>query len=66
MPFIILAKNLIITSGPNAKSLHPTAKHRLAEPVVPNMPRRRVGIKQEKGTALPLCPTLSLHHFKLQ
>lgn len=39
--------------GPDAESLHPMAEQRLAEPVVPNMPRRRVGIMQEKGAARP-------------
>lgn len=56
VPFIILAKNLIMSSGPNAKSPHPTAEYRLAEPVVPSVPRRRVGIRQEKGAAYPFAP----------
>lgn len=42
--------------GPDAESPHPIAEHRLAEPVVPNMPRRRVGIRQEKGAARPSPP----------
>lgn len=39
VPFIILAKNLIMSSGLNAKSPHPRAEQRLAEPVGPNMPK---------------------------